>query len=121
MSEPKMPSEITGHFHPTVIVSPATGKTYIVPQWIEVPTGTTIWDALKIWKKTESKIPKTSDQLQTFKIKSSDGLRDYIVTFQHGVWSCTCARYGFKKSCKHINGIKLGTIKNNKVGSAINK
>lgn len=102
-----MPTVLNGFFHPSIIVSPVSKKTYIVPHWIEVPEGTTMEEIQKLWVPSESKFPKVSADLQEFKVPSSDGLRTYNVEYQHGRWSCTCARYGFRKSCKHINSIKL--------------
>ncbi len=103
-----LPKVIDGFFHPSIFVSPTNAKTYIVPHWIEVPKGTTFEDIQPLWVPSESKFPKASADLQVFKVLSTDGLRTYDVHFQHGKWSCTCARFGFKKShCKHINSINL--------------
>ena len=106
-----LPKEVHGHFHPSVLISPVDGRTYIVPQWIEVPKGTTIEDVIKIWVPTKIIRPGSSMTKEEYKVKSTDGLREYDVVVQNNVWTCTCARYGFKKSCKHINGIRYGKIK----------
>jgi metallophosphoesterase superfamily enzyme len=102
-----LPKEIGGHFHPTIIISPSSGKTYIVPDWIEVPKGTTINDIMPLWKPTKTSLPGISTNKETFMVKSTDGLRTYEVIAQNNFWSCTCPRYGFKKSCKHINNIRF--------------
>lgn len=35
-------------------------------------------------------------------VKGSKG-EDYIVTGNNGKWTCTCAGFQFRKSCKHIS------------------
>lgn len=117
----KLPAIVHGHFHPSVIVSPVSGKTYIVPDWIEVPKGTTIEDVKKIWKKTEIIRPGSSGKKEVFMVKSTDGLREYEVIVENQIWSCTCARYGFKKSCKHINNLRYNKTQNGNTETKTNE
>lgn len=35
-------------------------------------------------------------------VKGSKG-EDYIVSGSNGKWTCTCAGFQFRKSCKHVN------------------
>lgn len=103
-----IPNQIISHLPPHLIVSPLSGKKYIVPHWIEVPNETTLDEVQSRWVRPESKIPKASSELQEFEVKSTDGERTYKITFQNNLWTCTCKKFPFKKSCRHINHIKLG-------------
>jgi hypothetical protein len=38
---------------------------------------------------------------QTWRVAGSKGA-EYVVTHDHGRWSCTCVGYQFHKNCKHI-------------------
>ncbi len=102
-----LPKEIHGHFHPSVVISPVDGRTYIVPNWIEVPIGTTFDEVQKLWKPTKTTLPGFTNTKETFQVKSTDGLRTYEVSVHNQYWSCTCARFGFRSSCKHINKIRF--------------
>lgn len=92
---------------PRIFISPVDGKKYIVPYWLEIDDTITQED---IEKKRIRRIPKNKEDNpiapETHSVKSSDGKTYYTVAFLNNTWSCDCPRYGFKRSCKHIDKIK---------------
>ena len=70
-------------------------KTYIMPDWKEVPHGTTLaqisWSPPKV-KKVEV-IQK--------KVKGSRGAIYTLTRQPNGKWMCSCAGYSFRRFCKH--------------------
>lgn len=55
----------------------------------------------------ETKKSLTSD-VETRIITSSDGKGSYTVVRNKNHWTCTCAGFGFRRSCKHITEAKNG-------------
>lgn len=80
-------------------ISPAVAKigskTYIVPDWTEVPHGTKLsqvsWSPPKV-KKVEV-IQK--------KVKGSRGATYTLTRQPNGKWMCSCPGYSFRRFCKH--------------------
>ena len=93
---------------PSIIVSPTTGKTYIVPAWIEVLPETTINDIE--WIKPEIKksvIEKQEPQTWKFESKSDPG--SFYVVRQVGItFKCNCPGVWRSKDrkCKHIKEVE---------------
>jgi len=88
-------------------------KTYVMPGWHVVPSGTTrdqvelTSELSNIKVKNPSKGPEVSvketEKDLRFEALSSKGDKKYIVTYKNGDWDCTCpARTFFKGHCKHI-------------------
>lgn len=89
------------------------GSTYICPGWIPVDEGTTRDDVEfsdDIIIENSKDVPevkrlKTKDIREV--IKSSNGKSEYIVSFQRGVWGCTCPAATFRRGkCKHIKEVE---------------
>ena len=100
-------------------------KTYVMPGWHKVPSGTTR-DQVELTselsnikvknpsKSPEVKIEKT--ERLSFKALSSKGDKTYNVTSISGVWDCTCpASTFFRGPCKHIKKFKDVETKGAKV------
>ena len=93
---------------PSILVSPTTGKTYIVPAWIEVLPETTINDIE--WIKPEIKksvIEKQEPQTWKFESKSDPG--SFYVVRQVGItFKCNCPGIWRSKDrkCKHIKEVE---------------
>ena len=93
-----------------------SNKTYIMPGWQEVPSGTTreqielTSDLSNTLVKNESKGPEIKieeDKPLSFKEVSSKGDKTYNVTYVNGIWNCTCpASKFFRGPCKHIKKFK---------------
>jgi hypothetical protein len=88
-------------------------KTYVMPNWIEVPKGTTrdqielVSDLPIVKKDSQPEKPKTSHKKKSWKVESSKPGKFYDVTFLNGEWDCTCpARTFFRGPCKHIKKLK---------------
>lgn len=81
------------------------GQTYVMPNWIPVPSDTTLEEAYAAWECTQ-KTPEKSPR-QEYLVEGSKGAI-YKVVSQDGKWTCTCSGFGFRKSCKHVTDIKNG-------------
>jgi hypothetical protein len=46
-------------------------------------------------------VKPTLETTQTWRVAGSKGA-EYVVTHDHGRWSCTCPGFGFRRDCKHI-------------------
>jgi len=84
------------------------GITYVVPGWHIVPTGTTIEEVYKHWKKIRyGKIEqKPKSPINEIVISQKTGEK-YTVNFDGKYWSCTCMGFGFRGRCKHIEQTKI--------------
>ena len=93
---------------PTIINSPTTGKTYIVPAWMEVLPETTLNDIE--WIKPEIKKTVTEKQEpQTWKFESkSDPGSFYVVQVIGNKIKCNCPGVWRSKDrkCKHIKEVE---------------
>ena len=72
--------------------------------WIEVPTNTKFEDLSKYMVFERRKIEKPKG-LKTWRVTGSTG-KTYTVKLENGHFSCTCAGFGFRRKCRHINEIK---------------
>ena len=93
---------------PTIINSPTTGKTYIVPVWMEVLPETTLNDIE--WIKPEIKksvIEKQEPQTWKFESKSDPG-SFYVVQVIGNKIKCNCPGVWRSKDrkCKHIKEVE---------------
>jgi hypothetical protein len=93
---------------PTIINSPTTGKTYIVPAWMEVLPETTLNDIE--WIKPEIKksiIEKQEPQTWKFESKSEPG-SFYVVQVIGNKIKCNCPGVWRSKDrkCKHIKEVE---------------
>ena len=85
-------------FPPVIVV--LGNKTWITPDWQEVPHGTTISQVS--WNKPKS-VPQVKVETRT--VTGSKGNSYVITRGPSGKWSCTCPGYGFRKFCKHTQGV----------------
>jgi hypothetical protein len=91
-------------------------KTYVMPGWHKVPSGTTrdqvelTSELSNVKVKNPSKSPEVKiekNERLSFKALSSKGDKTYNVTSIGGVWDCTCpASTFFRGPCKHIKKFK---------------
>lgn len=74
--------------------------------WVEVPAGTTLDELADymVYKPLERQ-PAAGER--TWQVKGSKG-NSYTVKLSNGSYSCTCAGYGFRRKCRHIEEIKEG-------------
>ena len=83
-----------------IIDSPASGKTFVVPAWIEVPKGTTR-DDIEIVGKPEEKQHYRSEH----SINSKSGKTYRIVIDNKLGNSCECIGFMYHRSCRHLKQI----------------
>ena len=109
VQEPASPIEVDW---PPVLSDFPSGRYAISgSKWLLVPPDTTREDLPRymVVKPARSQLaPRT--EAREWKVRGSKG-SEYIVT-AHGAdsrqifFSCTCVGYGFRRKCKHIEGIK---------------
>jgi hypothetical protein len=87
--------------------------TYVCPGWIPVDEGTTrkdieFSDDITIEPGIVSvETSKTSQKDLEFKVPSSNGKSEYLVTFKRGQWNCNCPASSFRRGhCKHIKALE---------------
>jgi hypothetical protein len=93
---------------------------YICPGWIPVDEGTTrddieFSDDITVNKnKQPLKSPEIAQKDLEFKVPSSNGKSEYLVTFKRGQWNCNCPASSFRRGhCKHIKALE--TIQDNQI------
>jgi hypothetical protein len=94
--------------YPPIIVSFGLDRRMIfhdVPgSSIRIADDVTAEDAVSIWVKRQFKQRAFNGDAQ-YQIASSSG-STYTVTLQNARWSCTCAGFGFRKRCRHLEQAK---------------
>ena len=70
--------------------------------WVEVPAGTTL-DELSDYMVHKPRERQAAPGEKTWQVKGSN---TYTVKLSDGMYSCTCAGYGFRRKCRHIEEIK---------------
>lgn len=57
-------------------------------------------DIIRLGGKRVEYVPKLSTT-NTWRVSGSKG-KEYVVTKNDTMWSCTCVGFGFRRDCKHI-------------------
>ncbi len=93
----------TSLFPPGIVHLPS-GTFVIADKWYRAPADTKLEDIRKLWTKlVTSSQPTTPDLI--IEIVGSKG-DVYAVQFGRGGPSCTCAGFGFRRKCSHIDKAK---------------
>jgi len=83
-------------------------KLYVCPGWMEVPAGTTLEEVKLHW---EQELPKAEEKpayvIEELVPSSRGKGLEYTVKFDGLWWSCDCTGFGFKRTCRHVDQIKL--------------
>ena len=78
-------------------------KTYVVPQWIEVPAGTRLSDIEVVKPQKAETNPIIAEEFVT----GSKGDEYLVRVYKNGEAECECWGYRrHKKDCKHIKQVK---------------
>jgi len=83
-----MPIDIISIHAPAITT--LRGKTWVVPNWVEVPQGTTLQDICWI-RPAEPKSNKTTKHVGKY----------LITIYDSGNVTCDCPGFTFRKKCKH--------------------
>lgn len=99
---------------PPIIFNSPSGIKYAVSGDVWIPIDETITlDALRlVWVPQISKDIKPVARIQSWTAKSSDGKRNYKVTYNGRNWNCECVGFGYRGKCKHVTNIQSTLIKN---------
>jgi len=91
---------------PPALFTSQTGIRYGVAGsiWVEVPDSTTFDELSEYMVYKPRKVQVVADD-QVWSVKGSKG-NIYTVKLSNGSYSCTCAGYGFRRKCRHIDGVK---------------
>lgn len=95
--------------HPSILDLP-TGRWAVYPGgcWYLISCDVTVSDIESRWNRwqpSESAGPKVKGD-KTWQVLGSKG-SSYQVSVSSNRWSCTCAGFGFRRKCTHIDRIKL--------------
>ena len=74
------------------VIAQLGNKTWIMPDWQEVPHGTTISQVS--WNKPKS-VPQVKVETRT--VKGSKGNTYTLTKAPNGKWSCSCVVYGYRR------------------------
>jgi SWIM zinc finger len=102
--------EYQSHLPPGILPN-LNGKRYAIVhpnnkvKYIEIPIEITIEDLLSLHSRKE-----TIKKEQTYIVPSNTSMKDYIVKFSNGLYSCTCKGFDFKPICSHIELVKTGNL-----------
>jgi hypothetical protein len=88
----------------TIIKAPNSGKTYVVPAWVEVPEGTQLSDIEIVPDKTYSSVV-TKPERKSHTVKGSTGKLYTVIIDSNLGNSCSCPGFGFYRKCKHIQHV----------------
>jgi hypothetical protein len=103
----------TSLLHPSILELP-TGRWAVYPggNWFMISGDVTVGDVESRWQRwqaSEGTGPKVADG-KTWQVTGSKGSA-YQVSVSSNRWSCTCAGFGFRRKCTHIDKIKLEVSK----------
>ena len=94
--------------YPPVIVNFLSGRTMLFHDTeggsIRIADDVTADDSSSIWVRYQPGQKTLNGNVQ-FNIASTSGSA-YTVTLQDNQWSCTCAGFGFRKRCRHLEEAK---------------
>jgi hypothetical protein len=85
----------------SVVKMPTSGKTYVVPAWVEVPEGTTMNDIEIVGGK---ETPKTHERIVHQVAGSKGNSYEVVIDNLHGN-SCSCVGFTYHRNCKHLKSI----------------
>lgn len=110
-SKPKRRYAIKGGIVPPFTME-LNGERYIMPGWYKLADDEPTPDIKDIvflgypYKAPKPAVPGVKEN-KAYKVKSSKGDKEYQVSVsKNGAFSCTCAGYGFRRKCRHIDYIK---------------
>ena len=78
------------------------GKRYAISGsvWIEVPHDTT-FDELPMYMVVKQREDTQQQREESWEVIGSRG-SSFTVSLRQGQWSCTCAGFGWRRRCKHV-------------------
>ena len=96
------------HVLPPSIVRLPSGRHVVYPggDWYPIADNVTLEDVQSRWSRWQpghTKKPQTEQN--QWHVSGSNG-STYTVMLDTGRWSCTCAGFGFRRKCKHIEEVK---------------
>jgi len=86
-----------------------TGQRYAIAGsvWIEVPPDTTL-EELDRYMIYVPRVATKPSGTKSWEVSGSKGAK-YTVRLANGSYTCTCTGFGFRRRCKHIEGVKVGS------------
>ena len=101
-----MPDPVVVSMRPALYTD-NTGQKWAIAgsTWVAVPEDATLSSIDNFIVYEPFKPTKPSLVSQSWVVKGSKG-NDYTVSVTDGIWSCTCAGFGFRRKCRHITEVK---------------
>ena len=93
------PVEVTWN---PALVTGRDGNRYAISGcvWVEVPPDTTFND-LPMYMVVKQREVNQDKRERSWQVKGSKGA-SYTVSLRKGQWTCTCAGFGWRRRCKHV-------------------
>lgn len=87
---------------PAICEMPWVNKTYAIAgsTWVEVPRGTRLKDISK-YMVFDGWDDVRNNEVE-YEVVGSRGNKYRVRCDSKGIWSCTCAGFGFRRKCRHI-------------------
>lgn len=108
LTDEQLPKKIECFLPPCVMLAPYSQQRYAIigGKWIACDESVTTEKLQSRWSRPAlvKEIPSTPT-LKAY-VKSSSGEGHYTVEYKNNMWSCTCASFGFRRRCKHIDQVK---------------
>ena len=106
-----LPEKIFSFMPPIIIQSPADGQLLAVAggQWYVIDENITLDYLRSIWTRAVGGKPMEASKVmerKEYTVESSRTGEVYTITFGPSGSHCTCAGYGFRRKCSHIDKIK---------------
>ena len=106
-----LPEKIFSFMPPIIIKSPLDGQLLAVAgdQWFVIDENITLDYLKSIWTRVVGGKPIEEKRItgkKEFTVTSSRTGEVYLVSFGTSGSHCTCAGYGFRRKCSHIEKIK---------------
>jgi len=85
------------------------GKTFVAAGFLEEAwEGITLQEAGQLYPREKFvPTPKAAPEVKEYQVVSSKGDKHYTVTYRNDSYSCSCPGYGWRRKCRHIEGVKV--------------
>lgn len=98
---------VCSHVLPPVIVNLPSGRHAVYPGggWHPISSDVTLEDVQSRWTRWQPSGQQEQAKSDQWHVSGSKG-DQYTVALDGGRWSCSCAGFGFRRKCSHIDKIK---------------
>lgn len=103
----KLPKKIDSVKPPVITDTMLSGRYAVfADKWYPVSPDFTLEEAMKHWNKVDKIEDTTIADDWTWQVENSKKNGYYTVKFDKAGWSCTCAGFGYRRDCRHVQETK---------------